>query len=187
MSATGIGASVRRVEDIRFITGRGRYTDDINQPGQVYAVFLRSPYARAHILAVDRSAAMDVDGVLAVLTGREMAADGIGDLPCGWLIKSKDGTDMRQPPHPPLAVERVNYVGEPYGVVIANTLAAAREGADAVMTEFEELEAVVSVSAATRSAQIHDNVPANRSYLWELGDKAATDAAFARAAHVTKL
>ena len=187
MSATGIGASVRRVEDIRFITGRGRYTDDINQPGQVYAVFLRSPYARAHIVAVDRSAAMDVDGVLAVLTGREMAADGIGDLPCGWLIKSKDGTDMRQPPHPPLAVERVNYVGEPYGVVIANTLAAAREGADAVMTEFEELEAVVSVSAATRSAQIHDNVPANRSYLWELGDKAATDAAFARAAHVTKL
>ena len=187
MNATGIGASVRRFEDIRFITGRGRYTDDINQPGQAYAVFLRSPYARARVVAVDRSAAMEVDDVLAVLTGRDMAADGIGDLPCGWLIKSNDGTDMRQPRHPPLAVERVNYVGEPYGVVIANTLAAAREAADAVVTDFEELAAVVSVSTATRSTQIHDNVPANRSYLWELGDKAATDAAFARAAHVTKL
>jgi carbon-monoxide dehydrogenase large subunit len=126
-------------------------------------------------------------GVLAVLTGRDMAADGLGDLPCGWLVKSKDGSDMRQPPHPPLAVEVCNYVGEPYGLVIATTIAAAREGADAVMTEFEELEAVVSAADATKSTQIYANVPANRSYQWELGDKAATDQAFARAAHVTKL
>ena len=187
MSATGIGASVRRVEDVRFITGRGRYTDDIEHAGQVYAVFLRSPYARARIAAVDSAAALDVDGVLAVLTGRDMAGDGIGDLPCGWLVKSKDGSDMRQPPHPPLAVEHCNYVGEPYGVVIATTLTAAREGADAVMTDFEELEAVTSITTATRGAQIHGNVPANRCYLWEMGDKAATDQAFARAAHVTKL
>ncbi|HTK98383.1 MAG TPA: xanthine dehydrogenase family protein molybdopterin-binding subunit [Pseudomonadales bacterium] len=187
MSATGIGASVRRVEDVRFITGRGRYTDDMNQPGQVYAAFLRSPYARARIVDVDDAGAMEVEGVLAVLTGRDMAADGLGDLPCGWLVKSKDGSDMRQPPHPPLAVEVCNYVGEPYGVVIAATIAAAREGADAVMTEFEELEAVVSAADATKSTQIYANVPANRSYQWELGDKAATDQAFARAAHVTKL
>ena len=188
MSATGIGASVRRVEDVRFITGRGRYTDDMNQPGQVYAVFLRSPYARARIVERRRRRPrMEVEGVLAVLTGRDMAADGLGDLPCGWLVKSKDGTDMRQPPHPPLAVERCNYVGEPYGVVIATTLAAAREGADAVMTDFEELEAVVAAADATKSTQIYANVPANRSYQWELGDKAATDQAFARAAHVTKL
>ena len=105
MSATGIGASVRRFEDVRFITGRGRYTDDMNQPGQAYAVFLRSPYARARIVAVDSAAALEVDGVLAVLTGRDMAADGIGDLPCGWLVKSKDGTPMLQPAHPPLAVD----------------------------------------------------------------------------------
>jgi carbon-monoxide dehydrogenase large subunit len=187
MTATGIGASVKRFEDARFITGRGQYTDDIQQPGQVYAVFLRSPYARARIASVDANAAKDVDGVLAVLTGRDMAADGIGDLPCGWLVKSKDGTDMKQPPHPPLAAEFVNYVGEPYGIVIATTLTAAHEGADAVMTDFEELEAVVSLADATRSTQIHANVPANRSYTWELGDKAATDAAFANAAHVTKL
>ncbi|HTO58041.1 MAG TPA: xanthine dehydrogenase family protein molybdopterin-binding subunit [Pseudomonadales bacterium] len=187
MTATGIGASVRRFEDVRFITGRGTYTDDIQQPGQVYAVFLRSPYARARIASVDANAAKDVDGVLAVLTGREMVADGIGDLPCGWLVKSKDGTDMKQPPHPPLAAEFANYVGEPYGVVVATSLAAAHEGADAVMTEFEELEAVVSVADAIRSTQIYPNVPANRSYQWELGDKAATDAAFAKAAHVTSL
>ncbi len=187
MNATGIGASVKRVEDFRFITGRGRYTDDINQPGQVYAVFLRSPYARARVAAVDPSAALEVDGVLAVLTGREMAADGIGDLPCGWLVKSKDGSDMKQPPHPPLAAEYCNYVGEPYGVVLAATVAAAREGADAVMTDFEELEAVVSITKATHAPRIHADVPDNRSYQWELGDKAATDEAFARAAHVTKL
>jgi carbon-monoxide dehydrogenase large subunit len=180
MSATGIGASVRRVEDIRFITGRGRYTDDMNQPGQVYAAFLRSPYARARIVSVDDAAAMEVEGVLAVLTGRQMAADGLGTCRAGWLVKSKDGSDMRQPPRPPLAVERCNYVGEPYGVVIATTLAAAREGADAVMTDFEELEAVVAAADATKSVQIYDNVPSNRSYQWELGDKAATDA-FARA------
>src|SRR3954470_6124679 len=159
MAGTGIGAPVRRVEDKRFITGRGRYTDDINQPGQAYAVFLRSPYARARIVDVDVSAALEVDGVLAVLTGRDMAADGIGDLPCGWLVKSKDGSDMRQPPHPPLAPQRVNYVGETYGVVIATSVAAAREGADAVVTDFEELEAVVSLADATRAPQIYDNVP----------------------------
>jgi len=187
MTNTGIGASVKRFEDVRFITGRGTYTDDIQQPGQVYAVFLRSPYARARIASIDANAARDVDGVLAVLTGGDMAADGIGDLPCGWLVKSKDGTDMKQPAHRPLAAEFVNYVGEPYGVVVATSLAAAHEGADAVMTDFEELEAVVSVADATRSTQIYPNVPANRSYQWELGDKAATDAAFAKAAHVTKL
>ena len=187
MTATGIGASVRRVEDARFITGRGRYTDDINQLGQAYAVFLRSPYARARGGAVDSTAALEVDGVFAVLTGRDMAADGIGDLPCGWLVKSKDGSNMLQPAHPPLAATKCNYVGEPYGVVIASSLAAAREAADAVVTDFEELEAVVSAAAAIGSTQIHDNVPMNRSYQWELGDKAATDAAFARAAHVTRL
>jgi carbon-monoxide dehydrogenase large subunit len=185
--ATGIGASVKRREDIRFITGHGRYTDDINQPGQVYAVFLRSQYPRARIVAVDPSGALEVDGVLAVLTGREMAADGLGDLPCGWLVKSKDGSNMLQPAHPPLAVDRVNYVGEPYGVVIATTLAAARDGVDAVVTDYEELEAVVAPGTATTATQIHANVPGNRSYVWELGDKAATDAAFGRAAHVTKL
>ncbi len=184
---TGIGAAVRRKEDARFITGAGRYTDDIDQAGQAYAVFLRSPHARATIGGVDAAAALRVSGVAAVYTGADLAADGIGDLPCGWLVKSKDGSDMIQPPHPPLAVDRVNYVGEPYGVVIADTLQAARDGAEAVVTDFNELPAVVDVATADQADQIHESVPNNQCYDWELGDSAATDAAFAGADHVASL
>ncbi len=184
---TGIGAAVRRKEDARFITGAGRYTDDIDQAGQAYAVFLRSPHARATIGGIDRAAALQVSGVAAVYTGADLVADGIGDLPCGWLVKSKDGSDMIQPPHPPLAVDRVNYVGEPYGVVIADTLQAARDGAEAVVTDFNELPAVVDVATADQADQIHEPVPNNQCYDWELGDSAATDAAFAAADHVASL
>ena len=184
---TGIGASVRRKEDVRFITGAGNYMDDINQPGQTYAVFLRSPHARAKILTIDASGALATPGVVAVFTGADLAADGIGDLPCGWLVKSRDGSDMIQPPHPPIAVERVNYVGEPYGIVIAETLQAARDGAEAVVTDFEDLPAVVDVATATSGDQLHESVPNNRCYDWEFGDRAATEAAFAQAAHVTSL
>ena len=187
MSETGIGAAVRRKEDLRFITGAGNYIGDINQPGQTYAVFLRSPHARARILGIDASGALATPGVVAVFTGADLAADGIGDLPCGWLVKSRDGTDMIQPPHPPIAVERVNYVGEPYGIVIAETLQAARDGAEAVATDFEDLPAVVDVATATEADQLHESVPNNRCYDWEFGDQAATEAAFARAAHVTSL
>ncbi len=187
MSDTGIGKSVKRREDLRFITGRGRYTDDINQPNQTFAVFLRSPYPRARIVSVDPSGAAEVEGVVGVFTGKDLAADKLGDLPCGWLVKSKDGSDMKVGPHPPLAVDVVNYVGEPYGVVIAETLAAARDGAEVVVTEFEELDATVSLASAMDSAQIHANVPRNLCYDWALGDAAATDAAFERAAHLTTL
>ncbi len=187
MSETGIGKSVKRREDLRFITGRGRYTDDINRPHQAYAVFLRSPYPRARIVSVDPSGANEIEGIIGVFTGKDLAADKLGDLPCGWLVKSKDGSDMKVGPHPPLAVETLNYVGEPYGVVIAETLAAARDGAEVVVTEFEELEAVVALDRATKSAQIHANVPNNLCYEWALGDADATNAAFAKAAHVTKL
>ena len=187
MSETGIGASVRRKEDVRFLTGAGNYIDDINQPGQAYAVFLRSPHARAKILGIDASGALETPGVVAVFTGADLAADGIGDLPCGWLVKSRDGSDMIQPPHPPVAVERVNYVGEPYGIVIAETLQAARDGAEAVSADFEDLPAVVDVATATQADQLHESVPNNRCYDWEFGDQAATEAAFAQAAHVTSL
>ena len=187
MSETGIGASVRRKEDVRFLTGAGNYIDDINQPGQAYAVLLRSPHARAKILGIDASGALETPGVVAVFTGADLAADGIGDLPCGWLVKSRDGSDMIQPAHPPVAVERVNYVGEPYGIVIAESLQAARDGAEAVSTDFEDLPAVVDVATATAADQLHESVPNNRCYDWEFGDQAATEAAFARAAHVTSL
>jgi carbon-monoxide dehydrogenase large subunit len=112
---TGIGAPVKRKEDLRFITGSGTYTDDIDQPGQTHAVFLRSPFARARIEKIDTSNALAVEGVQSILTGADMAADGIGDLPCVWMVTQKDGGDMLSAPHPPLASDTVNYVGEPYG------------------------------------------------------------------------
>ena len=185
--ATGIGASVKRREDIRFITGSGTYTDDINQPGQAYAVFLRSPYPRAKIGAIDASEAMAVEGVLAVYTGQDTAADGLGDIPCGWLVKQKDGSDMVAAPHPPLAVTQTNYVGEPYGIVIAESVATARQAAELVVTDFTELNAVVDVASAAQSEQIHEGVVDNLAYDWELGEKAATEAALASAAHVTQI
>jgi len=183
----GIGQSVRRREDLRFITGTGRYTDDFRQVGQVYAYFLRSPYARAEVGDIDASEALGIDGVIAVFTGKDMVADGLGDNPCGWNVKQKDGSDMVSAPHPVVAAERVNYVGEPYGLVIGETLGAARQGAEAVMTEFDELNAVVDVASAAQSEQIHEGVPDNLAYDWELGERDATDAALARAAHVTEL
>ena len=186
-TATGIGASVKRKEDARFITGNGRYTDDFGVHGQAYAVFARSPHARAKIVNLDIGAAMATDGVVQVFTGADLKADGIGDLPCGWMVKSKDGSDMVQPSHPPIAVDRVNYVGEPYAVVIGESLEAAKNGAEAVAADFEELPAVVELATAAGAEQIHDAVANNQCYDWELGDKAATDAAFAEAAHVTRV
>lgn len=184
---SAIGASVLRKEDRRFITGQGRYTDDINEPGQLYAVFLRSPHARARIDTIDISEAVAAKGVVAVLTGKDMAADGLGDLPCGWLVKQKDGTDMASAPHPPLAHSIVNYAGEPYGVVIGDSVEAARRGAELVVTEFLELDPVVDPARATSSEDIHDGVVGNLAYEWVLGDQQATDAALASAAHVTRL
>jgi carbon-monoxide dehydrogenase large subunit len=186
-NATGIGAPVRRREDVRFITGNGRYTDDINQPGQNFAVFLRSPYARTRIDGVDASAALEMDGVVAVLTGVDMVADGLGDLPCGWLVKQKDGSDMVSAPHPPLAATVANYVGEPYGIVIAQSLALARQAAELVATDFTELDPVVDLASAGASEQIHEGVEGNMAYDWEIGEKDPTDAALASAAHVTTI
>ena len=184
---TGIGASVKRKEDARFITGKGRYTDDINLVNQTYLVFARSPYAHAKINGIDLEPAKATPGVVAVFTGKDLAADEIGDLPCGWMVKSKDGSDMISPSHPPIAIDKVNYVGEPYALVIADTPDAARNGAEAIEANFEVLEAVLSTADATSGPQIHENAPNNRSYDWELGDKDATDTAFDNAAHITKL
>ena len=187
MSATGIGAPVRRREDGRFITGAGQYTDDLQVDGQVYGVFLRSPYARARITSIDASHALGGEGVLAVLTGEDMRADGIGDIPCGWLVKQKDGSDMVSAPHPPLAHTFVNYVGEPYALVVAHTQDAARHAAERVHTDFEELQPVIDLATATDSVEIHEGVRHNLAYDWELGDRAATERALAEAAHVVRL
>ena len=183
----GIGAPVRRREDARFITGQGRYTDDINQTGQLYAIFCRSPYARAQINSIDKTEALAVDGVVAVLTGAEMVADGLGDLPCGWLVKDKLGEDMKSSPHPPMAAKVANYVGEPYAVVIAESIHAARRGGEAVVADFTELNPVIDLAGATGSEKIFPDIENNLAYEWELGDADATRMAFAKAAHVTTL
>src|SRR5215218_2679254 len=186
MSATGIGAAVRRREDLRFITGRGHYTDDFSRPGQGHAHFIRSAHAHAKIVTVDASAAEGRPGVH-VLTGADLAADKIGNLICGWMIHSKDGSPMKMAPHPALAVAKVCYVGEPVAVVLAESLAQAKDAAEKVAVEYEVLPAVVDPAKAKEGAQIHEVAPRNIIYQWHLGDKGATEAAFAAAKHVTKL
>ncbi|MFL4974700.1 MAG: xanthine dehydrogenase family protein molybdopterin-binding subunit [Microvirga sp.] len=188
MTATGIGASVRRKEDQRFITGRGHYVDDLTRPGQAYATFLRSPHAHATIRSIDTAAAKAKPGVLAVLTGEDLAADKVGGLICGWMIHSKDGTPMKAGPHPALAQGKVRYVGDHVAVVVAETLAQAKDAAEAIAVDYETLPAVVDAAEAqTSPAQIHEVAPDNTVFRWHLGDKAAVDQAFAGAKHVTKL
>jgi aerobic carbon-monoxide dehydrogenase large subunit len=189
MSATGIGAAVRRKEDHRFITGKGHYTDDINRPGQAYAYFVRSPHAHATIKSIDSKAAAGMPGVLAVLTGAELAADKIGNLICGWMIHSKDGSPMKMAPHPALANTKACHVGDPVAVVIAETLAQARDAGEKVNVDYGVLPAIIEPADAQRpgAPQIHEVAPNNTIYQWHLGDAAGADAAFKSAAHVTKL
>jgi aerobic carbon-monoxide dehydrogenase large subunit len=189
VSATGIGASVKRKEDQRFITGKGQYTDDINRPGQTYAVFVRSPHAHATIKKVDTAAAKASPGCIAVLTGAELAADKVGGLICGWMITSKDGSPMKAGAHPALAASKVRYVGDHVAVVVAETLAQARDAAEKVKVDYDVLPAVVDLATAQNPGQpqIHPEAPNNTVYNWHLGDKAAVDAAFGQAKHVTKI
>jgi carbon-monoxide dehydrogenase large subunit len=189
MSATGIGSSVRRKEDIRYITGKGRYTDDINVAGQSHAYFVRSPHAHAAIKGIDATAALAKPGVLAVLTGDDLAADKIGGLICGWMIHNKDGSPMKAGGHPALAQGKVRYVGDHVCVVIADTYAQAKDAGEAVVVDYDVLPAAVGMADALAKGApvIHDVAGDNTCYEWHLGDKAATDAAFARARHVTKL
>jgi aerobic carbon-monoxide dehydrogenase large subunit len=184
-----IGTPVRRLEDYRFLTGQGTYTDDINRPHQLHAYILRSPHANARLGPIDTGAAKSAAGVVAIFTGADMAADGIGGLPCGWLINSKDGSPMKEPPHPVLAVERVRHVGDPVAVVIAESLAEARDAADKIAVGYTVEPAVVDVAAALKpgAPQVWAEAPGNICYDWHLGDGAAVDAAFTKAAKIVKL
>ena len=186
---TTVGTPVRRREDYRFLTGQGTYTDDIDRPHQLHAYILRSPHAHARIAGIDTSAAASAPGVAAIYTGKDMAADGVGGLPCGWQIHSKDGSPMAEPPHPPLAVDRVRHVGDPVAVVIAETLAQAREAAEQLRVDYVEEPSVVDPAEALKpgAPQVFAEAPGNLCYDWHLGDLAAVDAAFARAARVVKL
>src|SRR5262249_19922270 len=158
-----IGTPVRRREDYRFVTGQGTYTDDINRPRQLYAYILRSPHANARINDIDSSAAANAAGVVAVYTGRDIEADGIGGLPCGWLIPSKDGAPMHEPPHPVLASGRARHVGDPVAVVIAESLGQARDAAELVQVDYAVEPAVADVAEAVKSGAplVHADVRGN--------------------------
>src|SRR5690242_10963189 len=189
MTATGIGAAVRRKEDIRFITGKGQYTDDVVRPGETRAVFVRSPHAHAKIGRIDTSEAAKMPGVVAVLTGADLANDKIGNLICGWIFHSKDGSPMKMAAHPALANGKVNHVGDAVAVVIAESKGQARDAADKVKVDYEVLPAVADPAHAQDKGapQIHADVPNNTIYQWHLGDQKAVEAAFAQAKHVTRL
>jgi carbon-monoxide dehydrogenase large subunit len=189
MADGSIGTPVRRREDYRFLTGQGTYTDDINRPGQLYAYILRSPHANAKLGRIDTSGAASSAGVVAVFAGQDMAKDNIGGLPCGWLINSKDGSPMKEPPHPVLAVERVRHVGDPVAVVIADSLGQARDAAEKIAVDYAVEPAVVDVVAALKpgAPQVWPEAPGNVCYDWQLGDAPAVETAIGKAARVVKL
>ncbi|MEC7513638.1 MAG: xanthine dehydrogenase family protein molybdopterin-binding subunit [Pseudomonadota bacterium] len=182
---TGIGASVTRVEDYRFLTGQGTYTDDINRPGQAYAYILRSPHANARINGIDTTAAGAADGVVAIYTGADMQT---GGLPCGWLIHSRDGSPMHEPPHPPLAQGKVRCLGDQVAIVIADSLSQAKAAAELIEVDYDVLPAVVDMKAAAGGGTlVHDDIGTNVCYDWVIGEEGDVDAALAGSAHVTEI
>ena len=185
----GVGQSVRRVEDVRLLTGTGRYTDDVSAPRQTHAYFLRSPHAHAELRALDTAAAKDAPGVLGVFTGADLRAAGIGDLPCIAPIPNRDRSAMTIPPRPALAVDRVRFVGEPVAVVVAETLAQARDAGELIEATYAPLPASVDTAATLEpgAPQIWDFAKSNRALDWALGDEAKTKAAFAGAHRVVEV
>ena len=186
MTGQGMGASVKRREDRRFLLGKGRYTDDIQLPNQAYGVFVRSPHAHAAIGSINAANAHAAPGVLAVLTGDDVAADGLGGIPCGWQVKNKDDSVMAEPPHPALAQGKVRHMGDPVVLVVASTRAQAKDAAQLVEIDYEPLPAAANLRAAVGEGApaVWDEAPGNICFDWHLGDAAATDAEFAGAARV---
>jgi aerobic carbon-monoxide dehydrogenase large subunit len=181
------GKAVKRREDPRFLTGQGRYVDDVKLPGMTYAAFVRSPHAHARIARIDTAEAARHPGVVAVFTGQDLA--GVNSLPCGWDLRKDKGVpgviqDLAIVPHMPLPADAARHVGDPVAVVIADSQDAAQDAAEKVRVAWEPLPAVTATEAAATagSADIHAGAPGNVAFKWEIGDSAATDAAFARAA-----
>ena len=184
----GIGASSLRREDVRFLTGKGQYTDDINRPGQAYAYFLRSDVAHGTINGVDTTAASAAPGVLRVFTAADL--EGVGGIPCGWLITDKNGDPMKEPKHPILAEGKVNHVGDPIAVVVAESLNQARDAAELIDPDISELAAVIDMRAAISGGPaVHTEAPDNICYDWDFvaENKDAVAEAIAGAHHVTTL
>jgi carbon-monoxide dehydrogenase large subunit len=187
----GVGQPVRRFEDQTLITGKGRYTDDIGLENAVHAYVLRARVAHANIRSIDAAAARKMPGVLVVLTGEDVKADGLGDVPCHAPLNNKDGSPRHDTPRPALAVGKVRHLGQPVALVVAETLLQAQDAAEAIEVDYEELPAVADARAAIEKGapQLFDGIPNNIVFDWDndTSDFAATDAAFARATHVTTL
>ncbi len=185
----GLAQPVRRVEDPRLLKGNGRYTDDISLPGMLWAAVLRSPHAAAKLGAIDTAPALAVPGVVAVYTGADLAADGIGGLPCAIPLKNRDGSPRFDPPHPVLAQDAVRHVGDPVAFIVAETQKAARDGAEAVSVEYDVLPSVTDLATTTDASEpaVWPDAKNNTCFDWDVGDKAKVDELFASAAHVTRL
>jgi carbon-monoxide dehydrogenase large subunit len=186
---TGIGASLLRKEDRRFITGKGNYVADIKRPSMARGIFLRSPHAHAMIKGIDTNAAAAMPGVAAIYTGFDLAADKVGGLPCAWGVSNADGTPMKEPPRAALVTDKVRCVGDAIAFVVADSVEQARAAADAIVVDYEILPAVVGMLDAIRpgAAAVFDDVPNNTCFDWECGDAKATAAAFSKAAHIARI
>jgi carbon-monoxide dehydrogenase large subunit len=189
MAKYGIGQAITRREDQRLLLGTAQFVDDMALPGETFVIFVRSPHAHARMVSIDTSAAKAMPGVLAVFTGADLQADGVGPLPIGPGLKRADGENMDGPPNNPIAVDTARHVGEAVAAVVAETRAQAEDAAERVVVEYEELPAVVTIDQARAkdAPQIWPGAPGNIAAQTEFGKKDATDAGFAKAKHVTKL
>lgn len=189
MAKFGLSQPMRRIEDPRLLKGNGRYTDDISVPGQLHGILLRSPHAHARILSIDTADASALPGVHAVLTGQDWLDDGLGEIPCAIPLKNRDGSPRADTPRYGLAVGTVRHVGDPVAFIVADSIQAARDAAEAVMVDYDVLPATTELGKAREAGQpqVWDTAPNNVCFDWAAGDQAATDALFAQAAHVTKL
>ncbi len=189
MESYGIGQPVRRKEDLRFLTGQGRYVDDITLDNQAFACVVRSTYAHARILNIDTSEAAKAPGVIAVLTGKDWEADGLGPIPTRTPAKNSDGSPVPVPKRPALNAERVRYVGDGVAFVVAESIEAARDATELVEVDYEALPVLVDAKAAVAddAPAIWDEIPGNVCVKFEAGDEEAVDKAIADAAHVVRL
>jgi carbon-monoxide dehydrogenase large subunit len=189
MTKFGLAQPVRRVEDPRLLLGLGRYTDDIPPPDALHGFVLRSPYAAARIVSIDTAPAAAMPGVRAVFTGHDLAADGIGHMPCLVPLKNRDGSARAEVPHPVLAYQAVHHAGDPVAFIVADTLTAARDAAEAIIIDYDMQPSITDLTAAIEpgAATVWPHVARNIAFDWHTGDKDKTDALFASAAHVTRL
>ena len=186
MGQFGIGQGIKRFEDVRLVRGEGRFHNDVNLPGQAHAVIVRSVHAHARIRSIDTAAALRAPGVLAAFTGADLARDGLGTMKMTLKRKRPDGSPMFAPPHRGLSGDRVRYVGDPFAVVVTETLAQAEDAAERLQPDYEPLPSVTSTAEAVGGAPVWDECPDNISNLFEAGDRAATEAAFAAAHRVIR-